>query len=859
GIRIRKPTIPVHSNTTAEIYPETEQTIKQRLAEHLAAPVLFAQEIERMYEDGARVFVEAGPGGVLIGLAGAILEGREKLALIQTERGDREGLSFFLHGLARYIATGREIDMQKLYEGRDAVALNIDAPRTHAKKGVIWNVDGRRAVPEHGELPAHAGRMTSGAALAMRDMKRNYLGGADMEQVMMAYLENMNAMIQDQRDVMLGYLGNPDVAPRSTTQRIRREREEIPVAVTGSGAEAVADVDKTENLPSIQSLTTEQIADIVLQIVSEKTGYPIDMLGLDMNLEADLSIDSIKKIEIVGSLRERIALPESEEGMDAFFEQLISIKTFRNMITWIEEMGKAIAEGSGAAGAKEEAFKGTTIAADVAASLGEETHEIVRMVLEDTPRPLGETNVLALQDKTFAIFDDGKGLAAAVVEELKGRGAQAKLYSGEASELSGCDGLILVNSASGTRQYTILDLFHAIKQADAERLKYVFTFDDVPGALLRAETMSQVNLLEGFPGLLKSLAHEYPEKRFCALTFLSAFDTENFPVLVVDELSARETLPEIFYEGQDRFARLPKIEAAKAAQGDALLELDANANVLVLGGAQGITPFIVSHLAAVSPCRYILVGRSAPEAENAAHEKLETLDAIRKYLIETEGLRTPREVETKALAIFKTNQIRKSIARIEAAGGKAVYRAADVRNPEAFRALIGNIEKEFGKIEGVVHAAGILEDKLFRDKEAASFERVYGTKKNPLNVVLEELLPDLKLLVLFSSMTSSFGNAGQCDYAAGNSVLDLAAQLLGRKKPELRVVAFNWGPWKGAGMVNAGLENEFRKKGIAFLELEKGSVFFVNELLGGDAPAVLAVGGDAGALSKFIATLLGHQ
>jgi acyl carrier protein len=55
----------------------------------------------------------------------------------------------------------------------------------------------------------------------------------------------------------------------------------------------------------------EDIAAVLLGIISEKTGYPVEMLNLSMDMEADLGIDSIKRVEILGALQDRVpALPE---------------------------------------------------------------------------------------------------------------------------------------------------------------------------------------------------------------------------------------------------------------------------------------------------------------------------------------------------------------------------------------------------------------------------------------------------------------------------------------------------------------------------------------------------------------------
>ena len=129
GTTVHKATLPVWSNTTAEPYPTTTQALKKRLATHLVSPVRFTEEIEAMYADGARVFIEAGPGGVLGGLTKRIVAGEdEAVRIIQTEKSGTEGLTFLLQGLANYLTTGRKLIMEELFEGRDVQELDIDAP-----------------------------------------------------------------------------------------------------------------------------------------------------------------------------------------------------------------------------------------------------------------------------------------------------------------------------------------------------------------------------------------------------------------------------------------------------------------------------------------------------------------------------------------------------------------------------------------------------------------------------------------------------------------------------------------------------------------------------------------------------------
>ncbi|MGY0038004.1 phosphopantetheine-binding protein [Pedobacter sp. NJ-S-72] len=75
----------------------------------------------------------------------------------------------------------------------------------------------------------------------------------------------------------------------------------------------------------------------LLQIVSDKTGYPQEMLGMEMDLEADLSIDSIKRLEIIGALRTELGGFSSTHSEDTVMEQLAGIKTLNGLVNWITE------------------------------------------------------------------------------------------------------------------------------------------------------------------------------------------------------------------------------------------------------------------------------------------------------------------------------------------------------------------------------------------------------------------------------------------------------------------------------------------------------------------------------------------
>ena len=112
---------------------------------------------------------------------------------------------------------------------------------------------------------------------------------------------------------------------------------------------------------------------------------------------------------------------------------------------------------------------------------------------------------------------------------------------------------------------------------------------------------------------------------------------------------------------------------------------------------------------------------------------------------------------------------------IWAAGGRAEYRPVDVTDPQAVADLVKRVHTEYGRLDGVVFAAGVIEDRLLADKTVASFRRVFDTKvggAQHLRDALTELGVRPGFVVLFGSIAGVLGNRGQADYAAANDALD---------------------------------------------------------------------------------------
>ncbi len=194
---------------------------------------------------------------------------------------------------------------------------------------------------------------------------------------------------------------------------------------------------------------------------------------------------------------------------------------------------------------------------------------------------------------------------------------------------------------------------------------------------------------------------------------------------------------------------------------------------LITGGLGGIGLVIAEQLAREFSARLVLVSRSVPPPEAQWEACL------------NDKWRTEQDKKT----------IRKLIEIRSIAGGLLLAQA-DVTHLAQMRGVVETAEKRFGKIDGVFHAAGILDDGPLMLKTATEAARVLDPKVRG-TLVLEEALYNtpLSCFVLFSSISSIFPPAGQVDYAAANAFLDAFA--LSRKDP---VTVINWGAWRKVGM-----------------------------------------------------------
>jgi NAD(P)-dependent dehydrogenase (short-subunit alcohol dehydrogenase family) len=357
----------------------------------------------------------------------------------------------------------------------------------------------------------------------------------------------------------------------------------------------------------------------------------------------------------------------------------------------------------------------------------------------------------------------------------------------------------------------------------------------------------------GVHGFTKCLAQEWPD----VLVRSVDLETEGQrpPVLaerLLAELGEREGPGEVGHQGGRRLTWRPRA-AALADQSNGRPLLEPGMPVLLTGGARGITAAVALELARRYQPTLLLLGRSPlPEEreldDTAALATPATIKSALMARLEREGRPpAPALVENLYRRLLQDREIRNNLRRLRETGAAVHYFPVDVRDAVAFAELLDALRQRFGPLAGVIHGAGVMEDRLLRDKTPESFDRVFDTKVVSARVLAERLQPEkLRFCVFFASVASRFGNKGQSDYAASNEVLSKLALALDRRWPG-RVVSIAWGPWSGIGMA-AHLEKHLLQRGLRLISPDEGPGLLMAELLHGhkgETEVILAGGAEA--------------
>ncbi len=628
----------------------------------------------------------------------------------------------------------------------------------------------------------------------------------------------------------------------------------------------------------------------VLAVVAEKTGYPPEMLELDLDLEADLGIDTVKQAETFASIREAFGIP-FQEGLN-----LRDYPTLQSVIDFVRKMRPDLGEAKVEV---QEAPSETQSPQAVASpspiqTIGalEDADRIPRRVPVPVLRPpidfCKPTGVTIGADSRIVVMLDRGGVGQKLVEKLQKRGATVlTLEPGVATDAldSQLKTWLSEGKIQGVFWLPALDVEPPIEEMTAEewrehnrvRVKNLYTtmralYDSVSGPNTFLVSATRLGGLHGY-GPVPAVA----PLGGAVVGFTKAYNMEQalreggkgVTVKAVDFEASRKTVepaeqliaealfdPGVvevgYFEGQRYTVSLEEQPARDGAPG---MALGKDTVFVVTGAAGGITSAITVDLAAHSGGVFYLLDLVQAPARDDKYVTLfrQGRETLKQALIaeaKAAGEKaTPKQIDDRILAIERQEAALRAIEAVEAAGGTAHYYSLDLRDGDKVAAVVEEIRQRHGKIDVLLHAGGLLLDRTLPNKEPNQFALVYDVKADGFfNLLKAARGMPIGATVSFSSVAGRFGNNGQTDYSAANDLLCKITSSMRTWRPQTRGIAIDWTAWGQIGMASRGsVQQILESLGVDMLPPEAGVPTIRRELTYGGARGEVVVAGRLGA------------
>ncbi|WP_158093791.1 type I polyketide synthase [Candidatus Avelusimicrobium gallicola] len=696
----------------------------------------------------------------------------------------------------------------------------------------------------------------------------------------------------------------------------------------------------------------------IVKMVAEKTGYPEDMLDLDLDMEADLGIDTVKQAELFAAMREHYGIAQ-QEGI-----QLKDYPTIRHCINFaLSHAGKpaAAAPAAQAAVAPAAPVAPAAAPAPVSASVtpapaavsapvtpapapqaapaklakkpahvvaehigvpqadalitnptapiekhfslaerperegyqGEHCHEKkLRYVTTVADAPLTERENRRLsKDRTILLFADNSQLIKAYQEEFKELGVKYHVFTtlktrsknttivnwesyeeteaalkDYAAEDPNIQGIVYLLGASVKKfdkkasphadltKY-VMPLFIALRvfekglanRQDADTFFAVNTkIDGTFGYTTKDEFNPIVGALTGGTTCFRKDVYE----RTGAISKLMDFE----PTATPDEM-AQKTMDEVLHG--DMRLMIGTRDNVRSTILSLPTRLDrsvkhfdlAGKSIIFTGSGRGIGAMLSQKIAAQYHSKIIVLDiieiqdktplwASMNEAELAALKKQiwEDLKADKTQKA------TPVMLERAFGRVKDSITLYNNLQKLRDLGSEVEYYHCDVTNSSMVKEVCTKIKAKNGRVDGLIHFAGLERSKLIYDKDPAEYYRIFDVKATSFaSFLANNIVRDDGFFAFASSIAGKYGNLGQSDYASANDYL--AKSALSLSNQGYRAISIAMSAYKNVGMgVRAGVETFLRSNGVDFVDPEDGMQIFLDEIVYGQVPEIVLTG-----------------
>ncbi|MCG6535567.1 MAG: SDR family oxidoreductase, partial [Syntrophales bacterium LBB04] len=317
-------------------------------------------------------------------------------------------------------------------------------------------------------------------------------------------------------------------------------------------------------------------------------------------------------------------------------------------------------------------------------------------------------------------------------------------------------------------------------------------------------------LAEGMLGLFLSAAQEHPSVQFRTVEINRDTDLR---VALRKALDRGCTVVETMHRDGKVFTSEGHL--APSVFGDSSsLNLSPGDVVVMSGGATGISAHLARCLVPFMP-RLVFLGRTLPDPG---------INPAKPH---------PEHPSSEGFTFnHRASEITRTLADLHSSGIDATYLTCDVTDPEAVRAIMDEVVSRYGKIDGIIHGAGVLRDGLLSEMNPDDFSMVADVKYlGAWNLFSAAQGAGLRFFVGLSSVAAIQGNPGQANYAAANRMMSALLRYLRRKNGSIRFKALMLPPIEGAGMAEDPEVRELmRRKGVAYIHVNELAGLFCREL-----------------------------
>jgi len=837
-IAFHPPRIPVISNTSMEPFPDEPGEIKKIVMAHLESPVHWMQNVKTLWGDyGIRLFVEIGPRDTLCSL---IAETLEQAQCIHTCHPGSEAHTFQT-GAARLFSLGH------LRPARPPIQLALPG-----------------SPPSPSPDPVHQCPTGDPATIVQQEINTFVLenfGRSLKPRILSALRREIDpAFSEDRLEALLG----KDLTPLAPSAiQVETKPSALPPGQPAP-RQTVPDLhplpDPGEELWETPVILDGDYLECVIGILMDATGYERDEIEPDMDIRQDLAIRSSRLPVIMDAAERRF-------GITINIEDFMGLRTVREIADQIAEL----AAGSGSAWPVETPAQSTPLAPPLEAPIEPSKEKIItepkplkRLLFNESPvgdAPLNRLKLKPGQEIAILSFGPVSNLSNSMAKffrselnsqpfimDIMGRGEKGEGYDLRAPEGAeraarrlaaspSLAGLILVMGVETEAVMKRMEEIPALLTGFFRCMKSLMRSSGKEFCFLLQQGVTADNPAaiagEGVLGMFLSAAQEYRSVLFRSMTL----DTRTDLKAAMDRaLDTRNRLVQFRYRGQRAFT--PQFRAQPAMIGDEpALRLGPEDVVLISGGGRSITAHLVHALSPFGP-RLVLLGRTVLDP-SVDYERL--LIAHGSGAVSVRNLAKERKpdlnniaLETEVSSLMAGMEVTRNLRDLKRQGLEAIYHSCDVAESDQVTEVVTRVIERYGKIDGVIHGAGVVKDSFMEFMTAADFAEVVEVKlRGALNLYEAARGAGLRFMVGLSSAAAVLGNAGQVNYCAANRAMSAFFRSVNSANDGPMCKALMLPPIDGTGMAQGPEVKELmRLKGLesAYVHVKELAQWFCREL-----------------------------